>query len=112
MNDDPKIHEYVVKNADKYNSPQIQNELLQIMANSIVHKIAGTIKDARYYSLITDKVTDSSNREQVAICLCWIDEKIDVHEIFLSDYTILELIGVYSLVAGLKDAFEVIFVSY
>ena len=46
------------------------------MAISIVRKIAGTIKGARYYSLIADKVTDSLNREQVAICLCWIDEKV------------------------------------
>ena len=51
-NDDPKIHEYLAKKTDKYNSPQIHNELLQIMANSIVRKVAGTIKDARYYSLM------------------------------------------------------------
>ena len=82
-NDDPKIHEYLAKKTDKYNSPQIQNELLQIMANSIVRKIAGAIKDARYYSLMADEVTDSSNREQVAICLRWIDEKFDAHEDFI-----------------------------
>ena len=35
-NDGPKIHEYLAKRTDKYNnSPQIQNELLQIIANSI-----------------------------------------------------------------------------
>ena len=55
-NDNPKIHEYLAKKTDKYNSPQIQNELLQIMANLIVHKIAGTIKDDRCYSLMADKV--------------------------------------------------------
>ena len=55
-NDDPKTHEYLAKKTDKYNSPQIQNELLQIMADLIVHKIAGTIKDARCYSLMADKV--------------------------------------------------------
>ena len=32
-NDDPKIHEYLAKKPDRDNSPQIQNELLQIMAN-------------------------------------------------------------------------------
>ena len=50
------------------------------MTNSIVHKIAGTIEDARYFSLMADEVTDSSNREQVVICLCWIDEQFDAHE--------------------------------
>jgi len=82
-NDDPKIHEYLAKKTDKYSSPQIQNELLQIMANSIVRKIAGAIKDARYYSLMADKVTDSSNGEQVAVYLRWIDEKFDAHEDFI-----------------------------
>ena len=47
---DPKIHEYLAKKTDKYSSPQIQNELLQIMANSIVCKMACTTKDATYYS--------------------------------------------------------------
>ena len=45
--------------------------------------VTGTIKDARCYSLMADKVTDSSNREQVAICLCWVDEKFDAHEDFI-----------------------------
>ena len=57
-NDDLKIHEYLAKKTYKYNSPQIQNELLQIMANLIVRKIAGIVKDARYYSLMADEMTD------------------------------------------------------
>ena len=101
-NDDPRIHEYLAKKTDKYSSPQIQNELLQIMANSIVHGIACTIKDARYYSLMADEVTDSSNREQVAICLHWIDEKFDAHEDFIGLH-IVESIGADVLVAALKD---------
>ena len=101
-NDDPKIHEYLAKRTDKYNSPQIQNELIQIMANSIVRKIAGAIKDARYYSLMADEVTDSSNREQVAICLRWIDEKFNAHEDFIGLHKV-ESIQANSLVAVLKD---------
>ena len=33
--------------------------------------------------MMADEVTDSSNREQVAICLQWIDEKFDAHEDFI-----------------------------
>ena len=101
-NDDPKIREYLAKKTDKYNSPRIQNELLQIMVNSILRKIAGNIKEARYYSLMADEVTDSSNREQVAICLGWIDENFDAHEDFIGLH-IVESIGADVLVAALKD---------
>ena len=80
-NDDSKIHEYLAKKTDKYNSPQ--NQLLQIMANSIVHKIAAAIKATRYCTLMANEVTDSLNREQVVICLHWIDNKFDADEDFV-----------------------------
>ena len=101
-NDDSKIYEYLANKTDKYNSPQIQNELLQVMTNSIVCKIAGTIEDARYFSLMADEVTDSSNREQVVICLRWIDEQFDAHEDFVGLHKV-KSIGANVLVAVLKD---------
>ena len=72
------------------------------MSNSIVCKIADAIKDARYYSLMADEVTDSSNREQVAICLRWIDEKFNAHEGFIGLHKV-ESIQANALVAVLKD---------
>jgi len=99
-NDDPKMHDYLAKKTDKYNSPQIQNELLQIMANSIVHKIADTIRNNTYFSLMADEVTDSSNRKQVAICLCWVDENFNAHEDFVGLHNV-ESIGANVLVAVL-----------
>ena len=72
------------------------------MANSIVRKIAGTIRDARYFSLMADGVTNSSNSEQVAICLRWIDENFDAHEDFVGLRKV-ELIGANVLVAVLKN---------
>jgi len=101
-NDDPKIHDYLAKETDKYNSPQIQNELLQIMANSIVRKIADIIRNNTYFSLMADEVTDSSNREQVAICLHWVDENFNAHEDFVGLHKV-KSIGTNVLVAVLKD---------
>ena len=101
-NDDLKTHEYLAKKTHKYNSPQIQNELLQIMANLIVRKIVGTVKDVRYYSLMVDKVTDSLNREQVTIFLRCIDEKFDADKDFIGLHKV-ESIGANVLVGALKD---------
>ena len=51
---------------------------------------------------IIHEVTDSSNREQVAICLCWNEEKFDAHEDFIGQ-RIVESIRADVLVAVLKD---------
>ena len=75
---------------------------MQIMANSIVRKIVGTVKDVRYYSVIVDKVTNSLNREQVTICLHCIDEKFDADRDFIGLH-IVESIGPNVLVGALTD---------
>ncbi|KAL5499510.1 hypothetical protein EMCRGX_G010944 [Ephydatia muelleri] len=54
---------------DKYTSPQIQNELLQTMALSIIRDIALSIREAKYFTIMADEVTDASNREQVVVIL-------------------------------------------
>ena len=50
---------------------------------------------------MADKVTDSSCRERVAICLCWVDEKFDAHEDFIGLHTVGS-IGANVLVGALK----------
>ena len=54
------------KKTDKYCCHQIQNELLDVMANT---NIANKIREANYFSLMADEVTDVSNREQVVVCM-------------------------------------------
>lgn len=49
-----------------------------------------------------DEVTDSSNREQVVICLHWIDETFHAHEDFIGIYKV-ESTGADVLIAVLKD---------
>ena len=64
-NDDSSIAHYMEKKTDKYCCHQIQNELLDVMANTITSNIANKICEAKYFSLVADEVTDVSNREQV-----------------------------------------------
>ena len=53
-------------------SPDIQNELLDIYSNQILHIITTTIKESSYFALIVDETTDISNKEQVAVCLRYV----------------------------------------
>ena len=42
----------------------------------------------RFIFVMADEVTDSSNREQLVVCLRWVDENMDVQEDFLGLYQV------------------------
>ena len=62
-------HKYFRQRTDKYTSPQIQNELIKIMAQHVFRDIAAFIHNAKFFSLMADEVTDASNKEQVVVCI-------------------------------------------
>ena len=82
-NDDPAIKEMLTKKTDKYTSGSMQNELLQTMALSVVRGIATSIREAKYFAIMADEVTDASNREQVVLCFRWVDSELEAHEDFV-----------------------------
>ena len=50
------------------------------MANQILREIALSIQYSKCFSLMAGEVTDILNVEQVAICLCYVDENFELHE--------------------------------
>ena len=86
--DNLMIKQTIEKKTDKYTSPQIQNEILSILALRILRDIGDSIRSTPYYSLMADEVTDSSNREQVVICLRWVDKNLEPHEDFIGLYKV------------------------
>ena len=79
----------------KYMSPEVQNELLSIMALHILHNIAVIIQNAVLYSVMIDEATDQSNKEQIIFVLRWVSEALEVNE---------EFIGLYSTSSTTADA--------
>ena len=75
--DDPNIIDIMQRKTRKYTDHHIQNELLQIMALSHLRKIAANINEASYFCLESDEVTDASNKEQVIVCLRWVDAQFE-----------------------------------
>lgn len=57
----------------KYTSPTIQNDIANILGDQIKQTILSRVRRAQFFSLIADEVTDSSNREQLAIVLRYVD---------------------------------------
>ena len=100
--DDPRIDTWLNRKSNKYTSHDIQNELLKVMALSIVRKIAGYIKIATFFCIMCDECTDSSNREQVVICIRWINDELEPHEDFIGLYMVDD-IRANTVVAVIKD---------
>ncbi|CAC5378354.1 unnamed protein product [Mytilus coruscus] len=86
--DNPNFREWLVRKSEKFTSPEIQNELLKIMSQILVRGNSEDIRNSLYFALMADETTDVSNREQLVVCIRWIDEQLEVHEDFIGLYQI------------------------
>ena len=85
--DNPGILKWMDKAQNKFTSPDIQNEMLGIMALHILRDVSSEIS-GKWYTIMVDETTDLSNTEQLICCLRYVDSDLEVHE---------EVIGLYSL---------------
>ena len=90
------------KKVDKYCSPEIQNEILQLMSLSILRLIARNIQETDFFTVMADECADISNKEQLTICFRWVDSKLEVHEEFVGLYNIPDITA-HTIVAALRD---------
>ena len=74
------------KSGDKYTSPEMQNEILALMSQAILHVIARQLQQAEFFTIMTDECIDGANKEQLVICFRHVDENVDVHEQFIGLY--------------------------
>ena len=81
--DDSNIELWIQKKTDKYTSCDIQNEILDLMAKSVLREIVDQIKQAGFYPLLADECTVVANKEHLTVCLRWIDNKLQPNEEFV-----------------------------
>ena len=68
--DQPEISEWLAKKGgDKYTSPEIQNEILTLMSQAVLRKIASKLHQADFFTIMTDECVDCANNEQLAIAM-------------------------------------------
>ena len=86
-----------LKNAPRnatYLSKTIQNELIQVVGNSIRNKIINDIKTAKFFSILADEVTDCSNKEQLSLAIRFVDSvDYTIREEFLDFITVERITG-------------------
>ena len=56
------------------------------MAKMVFRDLTSSIQSAPFISIMIDETTDESNKKQVVICFCWVDDELDVHEDFIGLY--------------------------
>ena len=81
--DDPSLLEWIRKKADKFTSPEIQNEILKIMALKLLRTIAAGIHESPYFTVMIDETTDITNKEQCTVCIRWVDKNLEVFKDFI-----------------------------
>ena len=96
-----KLKEWLEKKTEKYTSHDIQNELLKLVSHQILRNLTDEMRDS-FYAIICDKYTDISNKEQLTLCLWWVDEIFNIHEDFLGFYE-LENIKSDTIVSAIRD---------
>jgi hypothetical protein len=72
------------------------------MALQLQRDLAADIRSG-CYSIIADEYTDISNKEQLTICLRWVDMKLEAHEDFLGFYEIPN-IAASTIASVIKDS--------
>ena len=75
---------------------------MSILSLKILREIGDCIRSAPFFCIMADEVTDSSNREQVVVCIRWLDEKLESHEDFIGLYKVDD-ISADTIVTLLKD---------
>ena len=99
--DDPVFEAWLSKKK-KYTSNNTQNEVLKVMAMNTLRKIAAELTKSQFFCIMSDECTDTSNREQLVICIRWADSNFESHEEFIGMYKIDDIRS-DSIVAAIKD---------
>ena len=98
--DQPVLLKWLERKDDKYTSHEIQNEIISIMANNVIRDLIADIRGG-FFAIIVDEYTDISNKEQLTICIRWIDKSLEVHEDFLGFFNIPDT-GAETIVSVIK----------
>ena len=101
-NDDSRITEWLKKKTAKYTSGDIQNDILKLMATNVLRTVMQSFHTSKLFTILVDETTDSSNREQVVICLRWVDDAFEAHEEFIG-LSEVDSITASTLVKVIKD---------
>jgi hypothetical protein len=81
--DCPALKKYLQIETFKYTSPDVQNELIEIIGQLILKPIIAEINATGVFCLIIDGTQDISVHEQISFCVRYVDQEFNIRESFL-----------------------------
>ena len=54
----------------------------------MLRKVARNIQQEKFYSVMGDETADTSNKEQLVLCIIWVDDDLQAHEDFIGIHKI------------------------
>ena len=100
--DHQELAEWLQRKVSRYTSPEIQNDLIKVMATHVLRKISEKLHKSPFITIMVDETTDITNQEQVTVVMRRIDEAFAVYEEFLGLYAV-SCINAETLLAVIKD---------
>ena len=55
----------------------------KVYALGIIQELGKQIRSSPFFSIMADETSDVSNKEQLVICIRWVDENLMAHEDFI-----------------------------
>ncbi|XP_060845680.1 zinc finger MYM-type protein 1-like [Rhopalosiphum padi] len=87
-------------------SPTIQNEIMETIGDITKDKIVNRIKASKYYSILCDETTNISTKEQMTICIRYVDTSSSIiREDFIGFVEMVSTTGI-SIKETLKNKVE------
>lgn len=80
--------DWLQRRSNKYTSPEIQNDLIKVMAMHFIRNISEKLHKSPFVTIMVDETTDVTNQEQVTIVMRRLDEDLVVYEEFLGLYAV------------------------
>ena len=96
------LEAWMKKKAGKYTCGDIQNELLLLMARTILRDLSRDLKKSIWYTIMADECSDASNAEQFVVCIRWVDYNLEDHEDVIGLYNV-DNINSETLFRALED---------
>ena len=103
--DDDNLSSWMTRKDNSYTSPDIQNEIVELMSSHVLRVIANDLRKSPFLSIMIDETRDCANTEQVTVVVRMVTYEFDVHEQFLGMCGVPS-VDAQTLTTAIKDVFE------
>ena len=89
----------------KWISHQVENEIINIMSQTVLDKIIKEVVEFGFYGIMMDETSDTANKEQVCLSVRFVYHKYEIHEAFVDISTVKSTSG-EALFSNLLDSLK------